>query len=261
MMLYYFYTDCVDINKLKNEDVFGAYWYLLNTIENFFKEIEFTEVKSACTLRGYPLSQEFKQKIDEAENLNDILNIFNNTTCCNFLNVELLKVIVSKFHNQEIEKAIDTYENHVYSSKISSVTKHYIKWRNIEESLSLIEVEINCNHEDSTVGQIVKCCGGLKELMKLYPGAISAIGSRPGCLRITVVIPLHCSLHAFEMAKKNFIMLRQYHIQYLEFESFSTKVFAFNCCNDENALTILSSNPKCEFHALFHHAWMRVNYW
>ena len=249
------------MDKLKDEDVFGAYSYLLTIIENLFETIEFTKLKSFCFLKGIPLPQEFKKKITDAKNLNDILILFDNTVYCNLFNVRLLKRIAKNICNQEIEKAINIYEDHVYSSKISVVNKYFTLWFGDKKTVSMIEIEINKSHKDSTVKHIIDYCGGLEKIMNMYAGAISVISSRPGCLRITVVIPLHCSLHAFEMVKKNFIKLRQYHIQYLEFESFSTKVFAFNCCNDENALAILSSNPKCEFHALFHHACIRVNYW
>ena len=250
------------MDKLKDEDVFGAYSHLLTIIENLFETIEFTKLQSFCFLKGIPLPQEFKKQVTDAKNLNDIMILFDNTIYCNLFNVCPLKRIVSNMIasnicNQEIEKAIDTYEDHVHSSKISIINKHLKKRGGDEKSVSKIDVEINMSHEDSTVKQIIDCNRGLEKLMKIYAGAISTTGSRPGCLRITVIIPLHCSLHAFEMAKKNFIMLRQYHIQYLEFESFSTKVFAFNCCNDD---TILSSNvPKCEFHLKCYSINVRIN--
>ena len=235
----------MDLDELKDEDVFGAFSYLLSRIRNLFEKINFTELKSICMLWGVPLPQEFKQHINEAKNLNDILNLFNNTIYCNLFNVRILKRIASNIDNQEIKKAIKIYEDHVYSSKISVVDKYFSLWVGDKKAVSMIEVEINTSHKDSTVKQIIDCCGGLERIMNMYAGAISAISSRPGCLKITVVIPLHCSLHAFEMARKNFMKLRQFHIQYLEIESFP-KVFAFNCCDNENALTILSSSvPKC----------------
>ena len=243
----------MDVDKLKVEDVFGAFSYLLSRIEKLFEKMDFSKLKSVCTLRGVPLPQEFIKHITEAKNLSDILFLFNNTVYYNWLNVRLLKRIASNIDNEEIEKAIDTYERHVYSSKISVVNEYLASWSDDKVTVSKIDVEINMRYDDLTVQHIFDYCGGLDKLMEMYAGAITVIGSRPGCLRITVVIPLHCSLHAFEMAKKNFIKLRQYHIQYLEFESFSTKVFTFNCCNDENALTILSSNHKCEFHCFTIH--------
>ena len=217
---------------------------MLSRIGNLFEEIEFTKLKSVCMLWGVPLPQKFRQYINEAKNLDDILTLFNNTIYCNWLNVRLLKRIASNIDNHEIEKAIEIYENHVYSSKISVVDKYFSLWVGGKESVSKIEVEINTSHKDLTVKQIIDYCGGLEKIMSIYAGAISAINNRPGCLKITVVIPLHCSLHAFEMARKNFIKLRQFHIQYLEIESFP-KVFAFNYYDNENALTVLSSSvPK-----------------
>ena len=236
----------MDTDKLKDEDVFRAFSYLLSRFENLFEKMDFTKLKRVCKLTGVPVPREFKQQITEAKNLDDIFDLFDNTLYCNWLNVCLLKTIANNIDGQEIKKAIKIYEDHVHSRKVSAVKKYFTLCFD-KKAMSIIEVEINKNHEDSTVKQIIDCCGGLEKIMDIYTGAISVINSEPGCLRITVVIPVHCSLHAFKMAKINFIKLRQYHIQYLEIESFS-KVFAFNYCNDENAHAILSSKvSKCEF--------------
>ena len=63
--------------------------------------------------------------------------------------------------------------------------------------------------------------------MGVYAGSVTATECQPGCLQITCVIPIHCALHAYEMAKTNFLKFRQFHIQYIEIESFP-KVFALN---------------------------------
>ena len=246
LYIHIYISDCLDVDKLKDEDVFGAFSYLLSRIENLFEKMDFSKLKSVCMLRGVPLPRDFKQQITGATNFYDILEMFDNTIYCNWLNVHLLKKIANNIDDQEIGKAIKIYEDHIYSRKVS-VVKNYFSLCFDEKAMSKIEVKINKGPEDLTVKQIIDCFGGLENVMDIYTGAISTIGSRPGCLRITVVIPLHCSLHAFKMAKRSFIKLRQFHIQYLEIESFS-RVFAFNCCNDENAPMISSSDvPKCEF--------------
>ena len=118
--------------------------------------------------------------------------------------------------------------------------------------MSLIEVKINKSHEDLTIRQIFNYCKELENVMDIYTGAVSVTDINPGCLKITIIIPLHCSLHAFNMVKKNFLKLRQCNIQYLEIESFP-KVFAHNHNGNENTLAKFSLNSlQCTFVSLIH---------
>ena len=113
--------------------------------------------------------------------------------------------------------------------------------------MSQIEVKINEIYEDLTVKEILKSCKELDKIMDIYTGAVSLTGSSAGSLNITIVIPLHCSLHAFKMVKRNTLKLRQFHIQYLEIESFP-KLFALNYPDNDNSLVSLSSDiPICKF--------------
>ena len=136
------------------------------------------------------------------------------------------------------------YEEIVHSRKVSDVKKYFSICFN-KNMVSKIEVKINNSYEDLTIKQIFECCKELENTMNMYTGATSVTDSNPGCLKITIVIPLHCSLHAFNMAKKNFIRLRRFHIQYLEIESFP-KVFAHYYPGSKNTLANFSVNScKC----------------
>lgn len=79
--------------------------------------------------------------------------------------------------------------------------------------------------------------------MGIDRGTVSVTSTGPGCLKITTVIPLHCSLHAFKMAKNKFLELRQFHIHYVEIESFPIllKKFLDAWC----FLTVGSAKSRC----------------
>ena len=233
----------MDINKIKDGNVVGAFTYLFNKLGIIFAEVDFTEFKSVCMLRGAPLSNEYKQKIRAAQKLDDILDVLDNPLYCNWLNVRLLKRIAANIDNKSAEKLIEIYEDSVYSRQVSDVKKYFSICFN-EKAISLIEVEINKDHKNLTVKQIIEYCGELEKIMDLYIGAASATGSKPGCLKITITIPIHCSLYAFKMAKKKFLQLRQIHIQYLEIESYP-KVFAVNILDKEKFL-LSSKNFNCK---------------
>ena len=239
------FTDYVDIEKLKDDNVVGAFTYLFSKLEDLFATVNITKLRSVCVLRGAPLPKEFKEQMKAAKELSDILDVLDNPLYCNWLNVRLLKRIAKNIDNKRAVELIEIYEDSVHSRKVADVKKYFSICFN-KNVVSLIEVKINKSHEDLTVKEILQCCKELENTMDIYYGGVSVIDSNPGCLLITIVIPLHCSLHAFNMATKNILKLRQYHIQYLEIESFP-KVFAFNHPVSETSLASLSSGTlKCK---------------
>ena len=251
------FTDFVDIDRLKDENVVQAFTYLFSKLEDLFSTVNFTKLRSVCMFRGAPLPREFKEQIKAAQELSDILDVLDNPLYCNWLNVRLLKGISKNIENKTALKLVQMYEEIVHSRKVSDV-KQYFSICFDTKIVSVIEVKINSNHEDLTVKQIFDCCKELERVMDIYAGAASVADSNPGCLKITMIVPLHCSLHAFNMAKKNFLRLRQCHIQYLEIESFP-KVFAFNYPASENtfasvSVSCLKCKYVCRFRCVYVHA-------
>ena len=233
----------MDVEKFKDGNVVDAFTYLFGKLGSLLAKVDFVKLKSICMFRGAPLPKEFKQQIKEAQGLDDILDVFDNPLYCNWINVHLLKRIAKNIDNQQAEELIQSYENSVYSRKVSDV-KQYFPICFAEKTVSQIEVEINKHHENLIVKDILECCKEMENVMDIYTGAASATGSRPGCLKITIVIPVHCSLYAFKMVKNRIIKLRQFHIQYVEVESFP-KVF---CLGTENNLVHVSSDtPQRKF--------------
>ena len=93
--------------------------------------------------------------------------------------------------------------------------------------VSLVNAKIMRSFPNLTVADIIKYCERLEINMGVYAGSVTVTEFQPGCLQITCVIPIHCALLAYEMVKTNFLRFRQFHIQYIEIESFP-KVFALN---------------------------------
>ena len=221
------YTDHTDAyqKKFEDDDVIGAFAYLFNKLGILFGEVDFIVLKRACIQRGTLLSSDFKQRIKAANELDDLLDALDNPMYCNWLNTRLLKRIVKTIDIPEAEHLIQAYEKCVYSRKVSDVMGHFDLRCFNESHVSLVLAKINTTLESLTVADIVKYCQKLEQNMDVYAGSVSAAKCQPGCLQITCVIPVHCALHAYETAKSNFLKFRQFHIQYIEIESFP-KVFA-----------------------------------
>ena len=228
----YALRDCTDhpdayTEKFEDDDVVGAFAYLFYKLRILFGEVNFTQLKSACIQRGTLLPSEFKQQIKAAVELDDLLDALDNPMYCNWLNIRVLKRIVKTIDIQEAKHLIEIYEKCVYSRKVSDVEMYFHSDYFKQSHVSLVNAKIVKSFESLTVGDIIKFCEKLESNMGVYAGSVTATECQPGCLLITCVIPIHCALHAYETAKTNFLNFRQFHIQYIEIESFP-KVFALN---------------------------------
>ena len=200
-----------------------------------FGEVNFMKLKNACLQRGTKLSSEFKQQIKAAVELDDLLDALDNPMYCNWLNIRLLKRIVKTINIPKAKHLIQAYEECVYSRNISEVMTYFDQSCFNPSHVSLVNAKIVRSFANLTVADIIKYCERLECNMGVYAGSVTATECQPGCLQITCVIPIHCALHAYEMAKTNFLQFRQFHIQYIEIESFP-KVFALNFSVKENDL-------------------------
>ena len=212
--------------KFEDDDVTCAFACLFNKLGILFGEVDFTQLKRACIQRGTLLSSDFKQEIREANELDALLDALDNPVYCNWLNTRLLKRIVKTVDIPEAEHLIQAYENCVYSRKVSDVMAHFDPRCFKESHISLVIAKISTKFDSLTVADIIDYCQKLEcNIMGVCGGTVTAAQCQPGCLLITCVIPMHCALYAYETAKNNFLNFRQFHIQYIEIESFP-KVFA-----------------------------------
>ena len=222
--------------KFEDDDVVAAFAYLFNKLRILFDEVNFTQLKNACMQRGTILPSEFKEKVKAAVQLDDLLDVLDNPMYCNWLNTRLLKRIVITIDIPEAEHLIKVYEDCVYSRKVSDVMKYFNSDYFKQSHVSLVKAKINTWFKNLTVADIIKYCQELENDMGVYTGSVTATECQPGCLQITCVIPIHYALHAYEMANTNFLKFRQFHIQYIEIESFP-KVFALKLSSSLDTLT------------------------
>ena len=192
-----------------------------------FGKVDFSKLKDAFIQRGTLIPSEFKRQIMAAVKLDDLLNVLDNPMYCNWLNIRVLKRIIKIIDIQEAKHLIQAYEKSVYSRKYSDVEAYFRSDYFKEAHVSLVNAKILASFESLIVADVVKFCERLESDMGVHAGSVTATKCQPGCLQITCVIPIHCALHAYETAKTNFLKFRQFHIQYIEIESFP-KVFALN---------------------------------
>ena len=194
-------------------------------------------LKTACIQRGSLLPSEFKQQVKAAVQLDDLLDVLDNPMYCNWINTRLLMRIAKSIDIPEAKHLIQAYENCVHSRKVSDVMTYFDSRCFKPSHVSLVNAKIMKSFKSLTVADIVRYCEILESNMGVYAGSVTATECHPGCLQITCVIPIHCALLAYEMAKSNFLKFRQFHIQYIEIESFH-QIFALKFSDEENNVDI-----------------------
>ena len=224
---------------------------MFNKLGDLFEEVNFIKLKNACIQRGTLLPIEFKQQIKAAVALDDLLDVLDNPMYCNWLNTRLLKRIVKSVDIPEAKHLIQAYENCVYSRKVSDVMSYFDQSFFNPSHVCLVNAKIVRYFTNLKVADIIEYCKKLESNMGVYAGSVTATECQPGCLQITCVIPLHCALHAYETAKTNFLKFRQFHIQYVEIESFP-KVFALNFSIKESNLVTLTSGIIIHMYVAIH---------
>ena len=192
-----------------------------------FGEVDFTQLKNACILRGTLLPSEFKQQIKAAVKLDDLLDALDNPMYCNWLNICVLKRIVKAIDIEEGIHLIQAYEKCVYSRKVSDVEMHFRSDYFKQSHVSLVNAKMTESSESLIVADIIKYCHRLESNMGVNAGSVTAIKCQRGCLLITCVIPIHCALHAYKTAKTNFLQFRQFRIQSIEIKPFP-KVYSLH---------------------------------
>ena len=140
----------------KDDDVSHAFAYLFNKLAILFSKVDFRQLRRACIQRCTLLPNEFRQEIREANDLDALLDALDNPLYCNWLNIRLLKRIVKTIDIPEAQQLIQTYENYVYSRKVSDVEKHFDSKYFNKSHVSLVTAKINANFESLLVADIIR---------------------------------------------------------------------------------------------------------
>ena len=89
-----------------------------------------------------------------------------------------------------------------------------------QSHVSLVNAKINESSDSLTVADIIKYCQRLESNMGVGAGSVTATKCQRGCLLISCVIPIRCTLHAYETTQANYLQFRQFHIRSIEIKPF-----------------------------------------
>ena len=206
----------------------GAFAYLLIELSELFQEEDFDKLQKTCKLRGVLFSFEYKQEIQAAKKSDDILDALDKLKIyCNWLNTRYLKIIARNAKIPKAEKLIESFEKHFYCKKVSDVMEYINSNYFDPDHVQNVKIKINTSSEALTVRNLIDYCRKLESNMRLPEGVMSPADSgKIGCLLLACAMPVHCCLHAYEKSKSNSFIFREWHIQFIQIESYP-KIFTF----------------------------------
>ena len=228
------------------DDAVAAFAYVFTDIMSLLSNIDFNKLKGICTLKVAEYPDGFAKQVQDATGMDEFFEVLSNPLYCSWINTRILRRIVLLVKIPEAFKLIENYENWLHPKKVSEVMHCFKSIHFKSEHTDKMIAKINANPTKLTVSQVVKYCQVLESNMCIPKESIAVMDCDTGCLIITFRIPLYSVLHAYEMAKNKPLILRQFHIQYLDFNQFP-RVFAINTNADEKCAFLQSSDTsKCK---------------
>ena len=236
--------------RFSEDDVENAFMYLLEELEALWSnsEVDIHKLKKVCT-RDIRLPNELKSSLRDAPNLDEMFDLLTSSPFCTWLEITILKRMAKTAEIPEATKLIETFAKCVHSRKCSEVIAYCKKQYINPDHLTLVRAKLSKNIEHLIVAELIDYCNELETILELPPTSNVLKGYRKGCLEISFVIPIYCSLHAFEIARSNSFRFRSIHIQYLQVGTFS-KIYTSNLTKKENVKWLLeqaSSSVNCEY--------------
>ena len=234
--------------KFTEGDVEDSFVYMLRKLEELWSNVEFSILKDAC-IRDKRLSKELKKNLKSAETLREMLNILSDTPFCSWLEIRILNSMANIADVPEAIHMIKIFKTCVYRRKCSEVIENLRPCVFINsDHLTEVEAKFNKHADLLDVAKLIEYCHKLDSILQLPCKSSTFVDGDIGCLKLHLVIPKYCHLHAYEILKSRFPKLRRLNIQYLQIGSFS-KIYTINLTKTVEAKSLLneiSSSDNCK---------------
>ena len=232
--------------RFSEDDVEDAFMYLINILEALWSESDFTQLQKVWK-RDIRLPNELKSSLKDTVNLEQAFDLLTNSPFCNWLELQILERMARVADIPQATDIINVFEKCVHKRKCAEVKKKYFKMKYINpDHFAEVKAKLNKNAEHLVVADLIEYCQELESVLEIpaVPGDV-----HDGCLEIIFYIPTYSYLHAYMIAKSNFLKLRPMCIQYIQIGTYP-KIHTTNLHATSKAQSVLSklkSVDNCEF--------------
>jgi len=220
---------CVSSEEaFSDQDVEGAFIYLINQLQKTWSKTNFESLQDVC-LRDSRLPNTVKNEIENVSTLRKVFNILTPSRYCTWIDIRILKRMAKVAELSEAKQLIKAFEQAIYSRKYSEVASYFTVQQTCidPDHFVLVIAKINKYDGNIIVNDLIRFCEDLERITKTPNGSCNLTEIKQGCLEITVTIPMYCYLHAYNMTKSNYFLLRNFHFQFVKIGTYP-KVFAIS---------------------------------
>ena len=182
-----------------------AYALLTSELGSFLKKAELSTLKialtSQLTVPGVKGQKKLKKVIESAKTSDDLLVKLGRSSCCNWLDTDLLEALACGSSQPAARELIEAYKTFLYSKKLDEVL---FKSEIQRPYASKIGAKIDMDPNQITIGVLLQRRGDLENvILNLGKGIVNIDHVKPGCVEVVCSIPVHCSFVVYKNALHN----------------------------------------------------------
>ena len=209
-----------DFSKFTN--ISSAFVSLTSSITNYFENEKFYVIRRACIAQikspnGAQLPPDVVEKIQNAHNLDELLDILTATEYWSWIDLRLLEALVVASGSSTAQDIVNKYKETVYSKKLIDVLPDAPSKEIRDAYFTKIVSKVGKSSDEITVADLIKFRSKLETvIMDINNGSCVLEHIADGCIEIHWLIPTHYVHHAYEAAYLNRHMFHEFHLLYLQ---------------------------------------------
>ena len=214
LLLIHVYTGSLNTSTSTSElfkesmTITNAYTKLLKQLCSILESYDISALRMALINQtnspdGIQLDKSLRDEIKSAKSSTDLLSTFGEFSCCNWLDIRLLEVLVNDLPNAV--EMIEAYKQFISKKQLMEVLpKKLDQLENREAYVSAVSTKVNKDPEKITVGDFVRYCWKIEEVVfDLGKLILNIQHVKKGCLEINFTVPVQCSFDAYKIALHN----------------------------------------------------------
>ena len=183
----------------------AAYASLMSKLGSFLKKDELPSLKRALTSQltvpGVKVQKNFRKVIESAKTSDDLLDKLERSSCCNWLDTDLLEALACGSSQPTARELIKAYKAFLYSKKLNEVL---FKSKVQKPYANKVGAKIDMNPNEITIGILLQRRGDLENvILNLGKGKVKIDHVKQGCVEIVCSIQTHCSFIVYKNALHN----------------------------------------------------------
>ena len=203
---------CLSLNYsqlfCQSMSVGAAYASLTSKLGTVLEKDNFASLKialsSQLTVPGVKGKKQLRKAIESTKTSDDMLFTLQRSSCCNWLDTDLLEALACGSSQSAAYELIKAYKFFLHSKKLDEVLSCFSKSKVRKPYASRVGAKIDMNPNEITIGMLLERRGDLENvILNLGKGRVSIDHAKGGCLEVICSIPAHCSFVAYRNALHN----------------------------------------------------------